>query len=60
MMFGDVEVQQRPDDLMRSDEVIMEVKHLSRKNKFKDISFQLKKERYLELPACLEAAEQNF
>ena len=53
MMFGDVEVQQRPDDLMRSDEVIMEVKHLSRKNKFKDISFQLKKGEVLGIAGML-------
>ena len=53
MMFGDVEVQQRPDDLMRSDEMIMEVKHLSRKNKFKDISFQLKKGEVLGIAGML-------
>ena len=53
MMFGDVEVQQRPDDLMKSDEVIMEVKHLSRKNKFKDISFQLKKGEVLGIAGML-------
>lgn len=53
MMFGDVEVKTRPADLMKSDEVVMEVKHLSRKNQFKDISFQLKKGEVLGIAGML-------
>ena len=41
MMFGDVEVQSRPDDLMVSDDVVLKVEGLTRKNKFSDVSFTL-------------------
>lgn len=53
MMFGDVEVSKRPDDLTISDEIIMEVKHLKRKNKFRDISFQLRKGEILGIAGML-------
>jgi len=41
MMFGDVTVQNRPKDIKVRDEVIMEVKGLSRKGWFQDINFKL-------------------
>lgn len=43
MMFGDVEISKRPENLEISDEVVLEVKGLTRKNKFNDISFKLRK-----------------
>lgn len=53
MMFGDVTVQKRPDDLMKSDEVVLEVKNLTRKNKFHDVSFQLHKGEVLGIAGML-------
>lgn len=43
MMFGDVVIHTRPKDLEFSEEVVLEVKELSRKNKFSNISFKLRK-----------------
>ena len=53
MMFGDVEVKEQPKDLMVSDEIVMEVKHLRRKNKFEDISFKLRKGEILGIAGML-------
>jgi ABC-type sugar transport system ATPase subunit len=41
MMFGDVKVQSRPKDIKVRDEVVMEVKGMSRKGWFKDVNFKL-------------------
>jgi len=41
MMFGDVQIQNRPKDLMVSDEVVLSVRNLTRKGKFTDVSFDL-------------------
>lgn len=41
MMFGDVQIQDRPKDLMVSDEVVLSVRNLTRKGKFTDVSFDL-------------------
>lgn len=53
MMFGDVKIQKRPDDLMVSEEIVMEVRHFCKKNKFRDISFQLKKGEILGIAGML-------
>ncbi|NOU88397.1 ATP-binding cassette domain-containing protein [Paenibacillus sp. LMG 31460] len=53
MMFGDVEIRTRPDDLTFSNEVVLEVKGLSRKNKFQDVSFQLRKGEVLGIAGML-------
>lgn len=53
MMFGDVEIHTRPVDLKVSDETILEVKKLSRKNCFEDISFKLKKGEVLGIAGML-------
>ena len=53
MMFGDVEIRTRPDDLTVADEVILEVKGLSRRNKFQDVSFQLRKGEVLGIAGML-------
>ncbi len=53
MMFGDVKVQNRPDDLMVSDEVVLQVEGLTRKNKFSNISFQLHKGEVLGIAGML-------
>jgi ribose transport system ATP-binding protein len=41
MMFGDVKIQTRPKDIQARNEVIMEVKGLSRKDWFQDVTFNL-------------------
>lgn len=43
MMFGDVEISRRPDDLPVYDDVVLEVRNLTRTGKFEDISFKLRK-----------------
>lgn len=53
MMFGDVEVRMRPQDLQVMDEVVLEVQGLNRKNKFHDISFKLKKGEVLGIAGML-------
>lgn len=53
MMFGQVSIPRRPDDLMVSDEVVLEVKNLTRRNKFENISFQLKKGEILGIAGML-------
>lgn len=53
MMFGEVEVRLRPKDLTVSDEIILEVKRLTRKPKFEDISFSLKKGEVLGIAGML-------
>ncbi len=41
MMFGDVEIHKRPEDLKVGEKIVMSVKHLSKKDKYQDISFDL-------------------
>ena len=53
MMFGDVEIKERPKDLKVQDGTVMEVKHLTRKGKFEDVSFQLKKGEVLGIAGML-------
>lgn len=53
MMFGDVEIKSRPEDLQVSDEVVLEVKELTRKNKFDQVSFQLRKGEVLGIAGML-------
>ncbi|MDR7316683.1 sugar ABC transporter ATP-binding protein [Brevibacillus nitrificans] len=53
MMFGDVEIRTRPSDLRRSERIVLEVKGLTRKNKWKDISFQLREGEILGIAGML-------
>jgi ribose transport system ATP-binding protein len=53
MMFGDLEIKSRPADLAVSDEVVLSVHGLSSKNKFEDISFELKKGEVLGIAGML-------
>ena len=43
MMFGDVEIRSRPNDLKYSDEVLLKVEGLSDGRKFSNVSFELRK-----------------
>ncbi len=53
MMFGDVKIQSRPKDIQVSDEVIMEVKGLSRKGWYHEINFNLHKGEVLGIAGML-------
>jgi ribose transport system ATP-binding protein len=53
LMFGDVEVKNRPPDLEISDETILEVKDFNRYPWFQDISFNLKKGEILGIAGML-------
>ncbi|MBQ9047211.1 MAG: sugar ABC transporter ATP-binding protein [Solobacterium sp.] len=43
MMFGNLTVEKRPEDLSHTDETVLKVDHLTRPGKFQDISFEVKK-----------------
>lgn len=60
MMFGQVSIRQRPKDLKVQDEVVLEVKHLSRKNRFEDVSFSLKKGEVLGIAGMLGAGRTEL
>lgn len=53
MMFGEVEIRLRPADLIVQDESVMSVKNLTRKGKFEDVSFELKKGEVLGIAGML-------
>lgn len=53
MMFGDMEIRSRPDDLKIEDEVILELKGLTRKKCFENISFSLRKGEVLGIAGML-------
>lgn len=60
MMFGDVEIKSRPSDLMVQDEVVMKVDGLTRKGKFEDVSFTLKKGEVLGIAGMLGAGRTEL
>ena len=53
MMFGDTQVQTRPDDLMVSDKVVLRVNNLTREGKFENVSFELHKGEVLGIAGML-------
>lgn len=53
MMFGDVKVQSRPRDIQVRDEVVMEVKGLSREGWYQDVNFNLYKGEVLGIAGML-------
>lgn len=53
MMFGEVKTQSRPKDIKVQDEVIMEVKGLSREGWYQDVNFKLKKGEVLGIAGML-------
>lgn len=60
MMFGDVEIRRRPTDLPVSDQVAMKVEHLTKKGKFEDVSFTLKKGEVLGIAGMLGAGRTEL
>jgi len=53
MMFGQVKIHSRPTDIQVWDEVIMEVKELSREGWYRDVSFELKRGEVLGIAGML-------
>ncbi|GHV73761.1 putative ribose/galactose/methyl galactoside import ATP-binding protein 1 [Spirochaetia bacterium] len=60
MMFGDLEIKQRPADLRVDDEVVLSVKGLSRKPRFTDVSFDLRKGEVLGIAGMLGAGRTEL
>jgi ABC-type sugar transport system ATPase subunit len=53
MMFGEVKIQNRPTDIEVRDEVVMEVKKLSRHGWYQDVNFHLKRGEVLGIAGML-------
>lgn len=53
MMFGDTEIKVRPDDIKAGEKVVLEVKELTRKGYFENISFQLRESEVLGIAGML-------
>ncbi len=53
MMFGEVNIKSRPKDIKVRDEIIMEVKGLSREGWYQDVSFNLKRGEVLGIAGML-------
>lgn len=53
MMFGDTKIQTRPEDLQPGNEVVLRVNGLTRKHKFQDVSFELRKGEVLGIAGML-------
>jgi ABC-type sugar transport system ATPase subunit len=53
MMFGEVNIQSRPKDIQVRDEVIMEVKNLSRAGWYQNVNFRLKRGEVLGIAGML-------
>lgn len=60
MMFGDTKIRSRPVDVVAGDETVLEVKNLTRKNKFTDVSFQLKRGEVLGIAGMLGAGRTEL
>jgi len=60
MMFGDIEIHSRPADLKVRDEIVLEVKKLTRKNCFENVSFKLKKGEILGIAGMLGAGRTEL
>lgn len=60
MMFGETKIRRRPEDIVAGEEVIMEVKNLSRKGKFSDVSFNLHKGEVLGIAGMLGAGRTEL
>ncbi len=60
LMFGDVEQQRMPADLMVSERVSLEVSHLSRQGAFEDVSFKLYKGEVLGIAGMLGSGRSEL
>jgi ribose transport system ATP-binding protein len=53
MMFGEVKIQSRPKDIQVQDDIVMEVKDLSREGWYQDVNFKLKRGEVLGIAGML-------
>ena len=60
MMFGDIAIRHRPDDLVYTDEPVLEVNNLNRKDCFSDISFVLRKGEILGIAGMLGSGRSEL
>ena len=60
MMFGETKIRNRPDDVQAQDKIVMEVKNLTRKNKFMNINFKLYKGEILGIAGMLGAGRTEL
>lgn len=60
MMFGDVDIQKRPEELQVGEQLAMEVRGLSRKGKFEDVSFTLRQGEVLGIAGMLGAGRTEL
>lgn len=60
MMFGDTKIRVRPADVIAQDSVVMQVRKLSRKGKFSDVSFELRKGEVLGIAGMLGAGRTEL
>lgn len=60
MMFGNVEIKTRPKDLKAGEKVILEVKNLTRKGCFEDVSFQVKENEIVGIAGMLGAGRTEL
>ena len=60
MMFGETKIRNRPADVLAGQETVLEVKHLSRKNKFQDVSFELHRGEVLGIAGMLGAGRTEL
>ena len=60
MMFGETQILSRPDNLPVSNEVVLEVKNLTRKHHFSDISFRLRKGEILGIAGMLGSGRSEL
>jgi ribose transport system ATP-binding protein len=59
-MFGDVEVRERPSDVVPSPQVVLEVSGITREPAFRDVSFQLMKGEVLGIAGMLGAGRTEI
>jgi len=59
-MFGETKIRRRPEDIIAGEEVVMEVKNLSRKGKFSNVSFDLYKGEVLGIAGMLGAGRTEL
>jgi ribose transport system ATP-binding protein len=60
MMFGETQILSRPENLSVSEEVVMEVKNLSRKHHFSNVSFKLRKGEILGIAGMLGSGRSEL
>lgn len=60
MMFGDVVIRSRPEDVKAGEETVLEVKDLCRKDKFENVSFVLKEGEVLGIAGMLGAGRTEL